>query len=460
MPSNTNYLVFWSPTGLGAYGKGSPPEYVTGLERFFSDLAHDSGGRKNVDSVATQYNDLTGAVARYSSTFAGGVVDTDPYPASKCPVNAPVTRCLTDLQIQQELEHFVSAHHFPKDLRHEYFLLSPPHVENCFTGDPKSNPPYGGCSAGEVPSTLALYCAYHQNTSLSSMLIYSNDPYVTGISGCDDGNHPNGPSDGALVGGLSHEHNESITDPLPNDAWTNGAGKNHGQENGDQCGGSMGTPLGTAPNGAKYNQVINGHFYWYQEEWSNFGHTCLQRLASTPGKPAAEFTATGAHGLTMTFNASGSTAPGGVARYVWQFNDSFGDPTIEATTPKITHTFPAAGPYSIGLTVVAYSGLSTGTGGIVTTGQNGFSNGFTFSPTNPAAHHDLQFTALTRVSDQPVINYMWEFGDGTTGSGRAPRHEYARPGVYQVKLVMFSGTGSAFPGTGAGPIVSRTVRVD
>ena len=28
--------------------------------------------------------------------------------------------------------------------------------------------------------------------------IYANDPYVTGNRGCDDGNHPNGPSDGAL----------------------------------------------------------------------------------------------------------------------------------------------------------------------------------------------------------------------------------------------------------------------
>jgi hypothetical protein len=44
-------------------------------------------------------------------------------------------------------------------------------------------------------------------------------------------------------------------------------------EIGDQCDRQMGTPLGTAANGAKYNQVINGHFYWYQEEWSNQGHT-------------------------------------------------------------------------------------------------------------------------------------------------------------------------------------------
>ena len=40
----------------------------------------------------------------------------------------------------------------------------------------------------------------------------------------------------------------------------------------------MGTPLGTAPNGSPFNQVINGHPYWYQEEWSNFTHTCVQRV--------------------------------------------------------------------------------------------------------------------------------------------------------------------------------------
>lgn len=44
----------------------------------------------------------------------------------------------------------------------------------------------------------------------------------------------------------------------------------------------MGPVLGTH-NGAKYNQVINGHFYWYQEEWSNDGHTCLQRYTRNGG---------------------------------------------------------------------------------------------------------------------------------------------------------------------------------
>ncbi len=35
------------------------------------DLAHDNGGHQNVDSVATQYNDLTGASSNYEVTFGG-----------------------------------------------------------------------------------------------------------------------------------------------------------------------------------------------------------------------------------------------------------------------------------------------------------------------------------------------------------------------------------------------------
>ena len=47
MPSNTDYMVMWSPAGLSAY----PAGYVSGLKTFFTDLAHDSGGHQNVDSV-------------------------------------------------------------------------------------------------------------------------------------------------------------------------------------------------------------------------------------------------------------------------------------------------------------------------------------------------------------------------------------------------------------------------
>jgi hypothetical protein len=462
MPSNTAYLVFWSPTGYSAYpGAGSPPQYVRGIEEYFKDLQHDSGGHNNANSVDTQYNDVTGAFAKYAETYGGAFLDTDPFPASQCPVSAPVTNCLTDAQIQAELEHVAAVNHLRNGLTHELFLFTPPHVEGCFTNNAAQN--YGGCTAGIVPSSLAAYCAYHQQTLASPMWFYADDPFETGVTlggqlACESGHHPNGISDGAIDGGLSHELNESITDPIPNDAWTNGTGSNHGEEIGDQCQGQMGTPLGTH-NGQPYNQVINGHFYWYQEEWSNNTNRCLQRYTPAATSPTATFTAQAGSGLSMTFNATGSAAPGGVADYSWQWNAVTNASTVETTAPTINNTFPAAGLYSVGLAVFGRNGQSIGTGGIINTGHSGFIPGFTFLPSKPSAGQDVTFTGRKNISRFPVTNYLWEFGDGTTGSGRSPKHTFAHAGTYKVEVVQFSGVGSAFPGSGAAPISVETITV-
>jgi PKD repeat protein len=94
------------------------------------------------------------------------------------------------------------------------------------------------------------------------------------------------------------------------------------------------------------------------------------------------------------------------------------------------HTFPSAGAYSVGLTIFAHDGTSTGNGGIVCTGHTGITPGFTVSA-NPVDGNPATFTGLARVSAQPVITYLWEFGDGTTGSGKSPKHTYSKAGTYR-----------------------------
>jgi len=351
MASNTNYTFYWDPAGAPAY----PAGYQSGVNRYLEDLAHDSGGRENVDSVSAQYNDAAGEYANYESHFGGAILDTNPYPANGC---KEATICLTDGQLRAELTSYLTAHGYPRDLAHEYFILTPPGVEDCFEKAGRE------CSVGARHSS---YCAYHSNIALGAEeIIYSNDPYVSENPGCDDGNHPNGVSDGALEGGLSHEHNESITDPEPNNAWTDFGGS--GGENGDKCRvfeeeKEFGTPLGTV-GGARYNQVINGHFYWYQQEWSNQTNQCLQRLSFSGTKPTATFTSTPPAGAEVSFDATGSTAEGGVFRYNWQFND--GSFPTETATPTVTHTFLAPGTYRVALTVFAGNGTSTGTARTVT----------------------------------------------------------------------------------------------
>jgi hypothetical protein len=340
MSSNTNYALYWDPEGAPAY----PAEYQSGLDTFFEDLAHDSGGVQNVDSVATQYGDSAGEFANYSSHFGGALIDTDPYPANGC---AAAAICLTDAQIQKELKTYIKNNGLPHDLAHEYFVLTPPGVEDCFEATSIE------CSAG---SSSPYYCAYHNYASvLGGPIVYANDPYVTGVEGCDDGEHPNDkPSDGALVGGLSHEHNESITDPEL-DAWYAASG----EENGDKCrtfveSSEFGTPLGTAPDGSRYNQLINSHMYWYQQEWSNEGLVCKQRLAAATPTVTKLTPKTGpvTGGTSVTISGTGfegatSVKFGGVAAKFTQ-----------SSSTSITATAPAESAGSVDVTVTTAGGTS------------------------------------------------------------------------------------------------------
>jgi PKD repeat protein len=321
--------------------------------------------------------------------------------------------------------------------------MTPPHVEGCFGSDPST-----GCSAGFIPSRFAAFCAYHENTILSPLLIYADDPYVPGNPGCEDGNHPNGFWDGEIEGGLSHEHNESITDPLPNSGWTDFAtGETTGYEVADKCNtgkpaSEFGTPLGEveieehgAKVKAKYNQIVNGHFYWYQQEWSNQGAVCLQRLTFSGAEPSATFTSKTAGGNALTFNAAQSSAPGGVvSRYSWQFADE--SAPEETSTPTVTHTFAKAGYHLIALTVYSQNGTSFGSADILKTGQESPSAAFSVTTPAPAATVPTQFDASSSSGSASgaIRAYEWNFGDGSQGAGQRPLHTYAKPGTYSVTL--------------------------
>jgi hypothetical protein len=448
MPSNTNYTVYWSPSGTGAY----PAEYISGVNTYFADIAHDSGLHTNVDAVEPQYRDGVGHIAAYNSHFGGQITDTDAYPASQCPHASPVIACLTDAQMQAEIAHVIATLHLTRDLTHEYFLLTPPHVESCNDSNPNDpNGPYGGCSAGQ-PNSIAVYCAYHNNSLALPFFIYADDPFVNGNQGCDDGNHPNGPSDSVIEGGVSHEHNESVTDPIPNSSWTD-IGGNTG-EIGDKCDSSMGTTLGTH-NGAAFNQVINGHFYWYQEEWSNQGHKCVQSFTFTGTMPTARLTVTHGAGTSMTFNASAST--GGIVRYNWQFNDGPGlNNSVESSSPSVSHTFPSATPFYVALTVYTSNGTSATAGGIVLPGHSGLQQEINMSPASATHGVAETFTAVpTSINGAAVTGYYWTFGDGSRGTGRTPSHTYTTAGSYQVELTIFL----YFAGTNNAASVLRTITV-
>ncbi len=343
MRSNTNYTFYWAPPGSPEY----PAGYQSGVNRFFEDLAHDSGTLGNTDSVLVQYGDSSGEAANYDSHFGGALIDSDPYPANGCTA-API--CLTDAQIRAELLGYIEARKLPVDLEHEYFVLTPPGVESC------TESPGKHCSDG---TSSRFYCAYHTFSPASgSALVYADDPYVDGLP-CDNPNHPNAnPSDSAINGGLAHEHSESVTDPELN-AWHD----SKGEEAADKCHDGkekieFGEPLGEAPDHSLYNQVIDGDLYYYQQIWSNATGECEQRAEAIPtiskvkpknGPPAG--------GTTVTITGTGFTSPATVA-----FGEAQGTNVVVHSPTTITVESPAGGPKTeVPLRVSTSAGTSTAT---------------------------------------------------------------------------------------------------
>ncbi len=322
MTTNRTYAIYWIPGGYTV-----PSGYTSTIDQFFGDVAHDSGLTSNVYAVATQYSGI-----KYSSAFAGSIVDTNAFPASGCPIyEGDITECLTDAQIISEVDRVINQHSWTRNGTNMFFMFTPAAVGSCFDGSGST------CAYTQ-------YCAYHGFTP--SGAIYANQPYAA-HSGCDEGQYPNGSSNKAdpTINVVSHEHNEAITDYQLN-AWYDAAG----YENGDKCAWDFGQLSGSA--GSQYDQTIDGHHYFLQREYSNNGSACLQTYGgggSGGGAPTiTSFSPTyGKRGVTVvTINGSNLTAASWVGLTRSGLNFKSSSWTVVSSS-KITALVPTTAPKTI-----------------------------------------------------------------------------------------------------------------
>src|SRR5436190_1324405 len=303
MRTNTTYAIYWLPSGYSFNGNNAG--YENTINQYLTDVAADSGKTTNVYATDPQYYDTAGGgqhPAAYDSHFGGSAVITTALPPSLCPGAIPgYAVCLTDAQLQTIINDTITAQGWPRDLAHEYFLMTPPGVGSCFGTTANS-----GCAYDD-------YCAYHGDfhPTVSTTVVYANQPYTYGVPwpqntaypACESGSdYPNG-TNGAdpTINVISHEHNESVTDPTVSTYQTDNSGwwDSQGYENGDKCAWGFGPLSGTT--GGRYNQTINGHHYLMQEEYDNASHNCVQNLAFPP--VIANFSpASGVAGTHVTIN--------------------------------------------------------------------------------------------------------------------------------------------------------------
>ncbi len=124
----------------------------------------------------------------------------------------------------------------------------------------------------------------------------------------------------------------------------------------------------------------------------------------------------------------------GADLYSWNFGDG-----NTSSIPSPSHTYAAPGLYVVSLTVTnTLSGCTyTKNANIRIIDEH---PDFTASNTIICRNGSTTFSAI--VANAPdVPNYQWNFGDGTTGTGRTISHNYALSGFYDVRLITIDANG-------------------
>jgi hypothetical protein len=251
MHTNKTYAIYWVPAGYGV-----DSHYESLINGYFKNVAIAHNNYNNVYYPSQQYYDFTNGYILDQSTYGGAYVDTHAFPGSACS-DASLSLCLSDAQIQAEIDRVVHVKGWSRNGT-DFFLFTPFGVGSC-----------AGASCA-----FSTYCAYHSSfisAYTGTETLYANMPYAdTYPIACDAGIRPNNDDADPEISVISHEHNETITDPFGTGWWD----PSTGAENGDNCAWNFGSSIGSTTYGA-YNQQINTGKYYIQQEWSNNQNTCV-----------------------------------------------------------------------------------------------------------------------------------------------------------------------------------------
>jgi MYXO-CTERM domain-containing protein len=147
-------------------------------------------------------------------------------------------------------------------------------------------------------------------------------------------------------------------------------------------------------------------------------------------------------GQAVTLSGSGSHDPDGtIVAYDWDF----GDGASHGSGAVVTHTYGAVGTYLVRLTVTDDKGATgSDVAAITVTGsanQAPVANaGGTYSG---APGQEITFDgSASHDPDGSIVSWAWDFGDGSSGTGVAPKHTYAAAGTFLVRLTVTDDKGA------------------
>jgi PKD repeat protein len=148
--------------------------------------------------------------------------------------------------------------------------------------------------------------------------------------------------------------------------------------------------------------------------------------------------------LTVTFT---NQSTGDYASSWWNFGDG-----SHSVTQNPTHTFDSAGVYTVSLQI-------SGPGGVDTLTRTNYITVTELLPVADFVASPLSGTLpltvfFTDTSTGVITGWLWQFGDGLTGTLPSPTHTYNDSGVFTVTLNV-AGPGGSDVETKVGYIRAR-----
>ena len=146
--------------------------------------------------------------------------------------------------------------------------------------------------------------------------------------------------------------------------------------------------------------------------------------------------------LTTTFSGAGSSdRDGSIAAYSWDFGDG-----TQGTGVSTSHAYAAAGTYTARLTVTDNAGASgSSTVAITVAAPNGGRPVVVAAATVTGIYAPLTAKLSAEGSYDPdgtIRSYKWDFGDGSTASGKTLSHTYKNAGIYVATVTAMDNVGN------------------
>src|SRR6266704_2023053 len=176
--------------------------------------------------------------------------------------------------------------------------------------------------------------------------------------------------------------------------------------------------------------------------------TVAAPLAVTVSGPSS-----GIVGNSVSFSA---TASGGASPYSLSWN--FGDGASLSTGSTASHKFAVAGGYTVRVTATDAKGRLASASVSITINAPLLTVAVTASGSSEVGLA-VNLTGTSSGGTQPYVSFIWDFDDGSTGSGNSVAHVYAASGTYGVTVTVKDSAGITATSSSHSVVVAARLQV-